>query len=133
LFIAEYRKILRVYNRVLHRFLRAWRANGAVQAELEAKMYLKRPDGPRVVTLPDGTSLSRADLPSAQTSRWVARRKAVVVKAVEAGLIDAAEACEMYNLSQEELESWCAAVATFGERALKTTALQRYRQVEQRS
>ena len=96
-------------------------------------MYLKRPAGPRVVTLEDGSSLSRSDLPSVNTCRWVAGRKAVVVKAVQSGLIDAAEACEMYNLSQEELESWCAAVRDFGETALKTTALQRFRQVEQRS
>lgn len=96
-------------------------------------MYLKRPTGPRVVTLPDGTSLSRADLPSINTTRWVAARKAVVVSAVKSGLIDGAEACEMYSLSQEELDSWCAAVAEFGVNALKTTALQRFRQSDQRS
>jgi len=96
-------------------------------------MYLKRPDGPRVVTLADGSSLSRADLPSVNTTRWVAARKAVVVNAVKSGLIDASEACEMYGLSTEELDSWCAAVAEFGVNALKTTALQRFRQVDKRS
>jgi hypothetical protein len=96
-------------------------------------MYLKRPDGPRVVTLADGSSLSRADLPSVNTTRWVAGRKAVVVKAVKSGLIDASEACEMYSLSNEELDSWCAAVAEFGVNALKTTALQRFRQVDKRN
>lgn len=90
-------------------------------------MYLKRPPGPRVVTLADGTSLSRADLPSVSTSRWVASRKALVVKAVEAELIDATEACDLYGLSVEELDSWRAAVSDFGEGALKTTALQRFR------
>ena len=91
-------------------------------------MYLKRPSGPRVVTLADGTTLSRADLPSVNTSRWVASRKALVVKAVEAELLDAKEACRMYSLSVEELDSWRSAVSQFGETALKTTALQRFRQ-----
>lgn len=90
-------------------------------------MYLKRPSGPRVVTLKDGSTLSRADLPSVNTTRWVASRKAVVVKAVEAQLLDFNEACDMYALSEEELESWRLAVSEFGESALKTTALQRYR------
>ena len=52
-------------------------------------MYLKRVDGPRQVTLPDGSILTRADLPPADTRRWVASRKAVVVKAVVYGLITA--------------------------------------------
>ena len=57
-------------------------------------MYLKKVDGPRQVTLPDGSILSRADLPPDQTRRWVASRKAVVVKAVIFGLISQAEALE---------------------------------------
>ena len=96
-------------------------------------MYLKRPDGPRVVTLADGSSLSRADLPHMNTTRWVASRKAVVVAAVQNGLIDREEAMRMYGLSEEELDSWCAAMAEFGVGALKTTALQRFRISEPRS
>ena len=38
----------------------------------------------------------RADLPPADTRRWVASRKAVVVKAVVYGLITQAEALERY-------------------------------------
>lgn len=92
-------------------------------------MYLKRVDGPRQVTLPDGTSLSRADLPPADTRRWVASRKAVVVKAVLYGLITQAEALERYALSEEEFALWRDAVATHGEKALKVTAIQKYRQL----
>lgn len=91
-------------------------------------MFLKRVNGPRMVTLPDGSILSRADLPPEDTRRWVASRKAVVVKAVTAGLISADEACRRYGLSEEELESWCAALARHGEQALKATAVQRFRQ-----
>ncbi|MEM7471088.1 MAG: DUF1153 domain-containing protein [Pseudomonadota bacterium] len=93
-------------------------------------MYLKRPQGPVTVALPDGTQLNRSDLPSPHTSRWVASRKALVVRAVENGLLSAEEACETYNLSSEELASWCSAVSEFGVGALKTTALQRFRQTE---
>jgi hypothetical protein len=92
-------------------------------------MFLKRVDGPRQVTLPDGSVLSRADLPPPDTRRWVASRKAVVVRAVVHGLITRAEALERYALSEEEFDLWQRAVATHGEAALKVTAIQRYRQL----
>ncbi len=50
-------------------------------------MFLKKVDGPRAVTLPDGTILTRADLPPPETRRWVASRKLTVVRAVAYGLI----------------------------------------------
>ena len=92
-------------------------------------MYLKKVDGPRQVALPDGSTLSRADLPSAQTRRWVASRKAVVVKAVIYGLITQGEAMERYALSEEEFALWRQAVETYGEKALRVTTLQKYRQL----
>ena len=57
-------------------------------------MYLKKVDGPRAVTLPDGTVMTRADLPAPGTRRWVASRKAAVVRAVRHGLMSRAEALE---------------------------------------
>lgn len=92
-------------------------------------MYLKKVDGPRQVALPDGSCLSRADLPPAQTRRWVASRKAVVVKAVIYGLITQIEAMERYALSEEEFALWRDAVETHGEKALRVTTLQKYRQL----
>lgn len=90
-------------------------------------MYLKKVDGPRAVTLPDGTVMTRADLPPANTRRWVASRKAAVVRGVLYGLIPQGEALKMYGLSDEEFRSWIAAVADHGEDALKTTRLKDYR------
>lgn len=90
-------------------------------------MYLKKVDGPRAVTLPDGTVMTRADLPPANTRRWVASRKAAVVRGVLYGLIPQGEALKMYGLSEEEFRSWIAAVADHGEDALKTTRLKDYR------
>jgi hypothetical protein len=91
-------------------------------------MYLKRVDGPRAVRLPDGTMMTRADLPAADTHRWVVSRKAAVVRAVAFGLITQAEALQTYGLSEEELDGWRTAVDKHGEAALKATAVQKYRQ-----
>ena len=92
-------------------------------------MFLKRVDGPRQVTLPDGNILTRADLPPADTRRWVASRKAVVVRAVVYGLISEKEALDRYALSEEEFSLWRTAVAKHGDNGLKVTAIQKYRQL----
>ncbi|WP_421704201.1 DUF1153 domain-containing protein [Aliiroseovarius sp.] len=91
-------------------------------------MYLKKVDGPRAVTLPDGSIMTRADLPPHDTRRWVASRKAAVVKGVTYGLITLADALKLYGLSEEEYSEWAGAVEKHGEAALKATALQKYRQ-----
>lgn len=90
-------------------------------------MYIRREKGPVFVTLPDGTKLTRSDLPARTTKRWVARRKALVVMAVNSGLLTEEEALEMYGLSGEELHSWRIAMETYGARALRATAVQKYR------
>jgi uncharacterized protein DUF1153 len=90
-------------------------------------MYLRKIDGPRTVTLPNGSTLSRADLPSPKTRRWVASRKAAVVKGVVHGLMPLKEALETYGLSEDEFNEWRSAVETHGEAALKATALQKFR------
>ena len=94
-------------------------------------MYVKRLSGPRIVTLPDGTAMTRADLPDPTTRRWVASRKALVVQAVQFGLISEQEACEIYDLSTEELNGWISAVESYGKSALKTTRLQDFRQSDE--
>ena len=91
-------------------------------------MYLKKVDGPRAVRLPDGSIMTRADLPPPNTRRWVASRKAAVVRGVVYDLIPLAEALTTYNLSEEEFMEWKTAIDRHGEAALKATALQKYRQ-----
>ena len=90
-------------------------------------MFIKKIDGPRTITLPDGTVMTRADLPPKNTHRWVASRKAAVVRAVAGGLISLNEAKERYGLSDEEFESWHRAIDLFGEGALKATRVQQFR------
>ncbi|MBD3663123.1 DUF1153 domain-containing protein [Sulfitobacter sp. TSTF-M16] len=91
-------------------------------------MYLKKVDGPRSVTLSDGTIMSRADMPSPQTRRWVASRKAAVVRGVVYGLMTQSEALERYQISEDEFLEWVRAVSEHGEVALKATMVQKYRQ-----
>ena len=91
-------------------------------------MYLKKVDGPRSVTLPDGQIMTRADLPPANTRRWVASRKLAVVRGVLYGLLTQPEALQRYALSQEEFNEWLSALSQHGEAALKATALKNYRQ-----
>ena len=92
-------------------------------------MYLKKVDGPRAVTLADGEVMTLADLPPAETRRWVASRKAAVVRGVVYGLITQTAALDRYHISEEEFLSWVRAVSDHGEPALKATTLQRYRQL----
>lgn len=91
-------------------------------------MYLKKVDGPRSVTLADGSVMTQADLPPANTRRWVASRKAAVVRGVAYGLIAQADALTKYQISEAEFQEWVRAVTEHGEEALKATAVQKYRQ-----
>src|SRR5215470_4708487 len=52
------------------------------------------------------------DLPPPDTKRWVARRKAVIVNAVRAGVISIEEVCRRYELSEEEFLAWQRAIDT---------------------
>jgi len=90
-------------------------------------MYVRRSKGPQSVMLADGTVMTRADLPSPSTRRWVVSRKAAVVQAVQSGLLELDEAREMYALSEEELGHWIETMATHGQRGLRVTHIQKYR------
>lgn len=90
-------------------------------------MFVRKSSRPRTVTIDDGSILSVADLPDADT-RWVASRKQAVVLAVSHGLISREDALNRYGLSDDEFSSWCRASAAQGKAALTVTALQKYRQ-----
>jgi transposase-like protein len=66
-------------------------------------------------------------LPPADTRRWVVRRKAAVVAAVQSGKITLEEACRRYNLSEEEFRAWQRAFEVHGLPGLRATRLQQYR------
>lgn len=76
---------------------------------------------------PTGKPLTLEDLPAANTQRWVIRRKAEVVAAVQGGLLTLEEACKRYSLSVEEFLSWQQAISENGLPGLRTTRIQKYR------
>jgi hypothetical protein len=74
-----------------------------------------------------GELLTVESLPPADVVRWVSRRKAQLVCAIREGLISRQEACDRYNISNEELFSWEKLLGDHGPRALLVTKTQRYR------
>ncbi len=77
---------------------------------------------------PSGNPLTLEDLPPPDTVRWVIRRKAELVAAIRGGLLSLEDACERYQLSEEELQSWANSIAKHGTRGLRSTRLQIYRE-----
>ena len=84
---------------------------------------------PTSVIGPLGNPLTRSNLPPRNTLRWVARRKAEVVAAVNGGILSIEEACERYALTEEEFASWQKAVEREGMLGLRMNRAQHYRQL----
>jgi hypothetical protein len=72
---------------------------------------------------PEGLPLTLNDLPPSHLKRWISRRKAEVVTAVDGGLITRQEACERYGLSREELLQWERGFKAYGMAGLRATKL----------
>ena len=87
---------------------------------------------PAMVIGPLGESLSLDTLPAPSTTRWVVRRKAEVVAAVNGGLLTIDEVCERYSLTLEEFASWQRAVDRSGMQGLRVTRIQHYRDLYER-
>jgi hypothetical protein len=87
-------------------------------------------NGTQVVPLnrrEDDLAARFAELPPANTKRWVIRRKAEVVAAVRSGTISLEDACNRYKLSIEEFLSWQRLIDSHGLAGLRVTRLQDYR------
>ncbi len=77
---------------------------------------------------PYGETLTLEGLPPPDTTvRWVIRRKAELVAAIRGGLLSLEDACERYQLSEEELQSWANSLSRYGLHGLRSTRLQLYR------
>ena len=87
---------------------------------------------PAIVIGPLGESLTLGSLPPAGTTRWVVRRKAEVVSAVNGGLLTINDVCERYDLTLEEFASWQRAVDRSGMAGLRVTRIQHYRDLYER-
>jgi hypothetical protein len=88
---------------------------------------------PASVVGPHGERLTMEALPSPDTSRWVVRRKAEVVAAVNGGMLSIEEACARYQLTLEEFASWQRAVERSGLPGLRVTRAQHYRDLYSRN
>lgn len=87
---------------------------------------------PARVIGPLGEPLSLETLPPPDTSRWVVRRKAEVVAAVNGGLLTIDEVCARYDLTLEEFAGWQRAVDRVGLPGLRVTRIQHYRELYER-
>jgi hypothetical protein len=87
---------------------------------------------PAQVIGPLGEPLTLADLPPPETRRWVVRRKAEVVAAVNGGLLSIEDVLERYGLTLEEFASWQRAVDRSGMQGLRVTRIQHYRELYER-
>ncbi len=102
------------------------------QGEIEGSMIENQKIKPAQVVGPLGEPLTIGDLPKPGTTRWVVRRKAEVVAAVNGGLLTVDEVCDRYDLSLEEFASWQRAVDRSGMPGLRVTRIQHYRDLYER-
>ncbi len=87
---------------------------------------------PASVIGPLGELLTIDSLPAPGTTRWVVRRKAEVVAAVNGGLLSVDEVCDRYSLSLEEFAGWQRAVDRSGMPGLRVTRIQHYKTLYER-
>ena len=87
---------------------------------------------PGKVIGPLGESLTLESLPPPETTRWVVRRKAEVVAAVNGGLLSVDDVCARYGLTVEEFAGWQRAIDRSGMPGLRVTRIQHYRSLYER-
>src|SRR3989344_4363178 len=104
----------------------------AVTRPFEDVMIENQKIKPAQVIGPLGEPLTLDNLPAPGTKRWVVRRKAEVVAAVNVGLLTIDEECERYDLTLEEFASWQRAVDRSGMPGLRVTRIQHYRDLYER-
>lgn len=88
---------------------------------------------PARIVGPNNKVLDLESLPPANTSRWVAHRKAQVVAAVESGLLTIDQVIARYNLSVEEFAGWQRAMDRAGVAGLRIAWLQKDRASHRRA
>jgi hypothetical protein len=87
---------------------------------------------PAQVVGPLGEPLTVDSLPPPGTTRWVVRRKAEVVAAVNGGLLSFEEVCDRYDISFEEFACWKRSVERSGMPGLRVTRIQHYKSLYER-
>lgn len=101
-------------------------------APIEVRMIENQKIRPAKVIGPLGEPLTLDSLPPPGTTRWVVRRKAEVVAAVNGGLLTVDEVCQRYGLTMEEFAGWQRAIDRSGMPGLRVTRIQHYRSLYER-
>ncbi len=81
---------------------------------------------------PLGEQLTLDILPPPSTTRWVVRRKAEVVAAVNGGLLTVDDVCARYGLTVEEFAGWQRAIDRSVMPGLRVTRIQHYKSLYER-
>jgi len=71
-----------------------------------------------------GNIITPFDLPRADTPRWTANRKAIVVRAVRGGLIPLQEVLDRYHMTEKEFGIWEEGLQDDGASGLMSTHFQ---------
>ena len=87
---------------------------------------------PGKVIGPLGEQLTLDTLPPPSTTRWVVRRKAEVVAAVNGGLLSVDDVCARYGLTVEEFAGWQRAIDRSGMPGLRAPRIQHYKSLYER-
>lgn len=66
-------------------------------------------------------------LPDPEEARWTVKRKAAVVREIDAGRLSSSEACRRYGLSYAELDRWIALHRWGGQSGLRLKCTRAYR------
>jgi hypothetical protein len=74
------------------------------------------------------TEMAPGRLPPKDTVRWMASRKASVVRAVGAGLLSTEEACARYGITGDEFLVWQIRLDHHGVQGLRVCALKHIKQ-----
>lgn len=74
----------------------------------------------------EGLTYTLRDLPQPGVVRWVTRRKALVLGAVDAGLLTETEVFDRYGITHTELDVWRSKANEGGRAALRETRIQDY-------
>jgi hypothetical protein len=101
-------------------------------SDVEVRMIENQRIRPAQVIGPLGEPLTLDSLPPPSTTRWVVRRKAEVVAAVNGGLLSVDDVCNRYSLTLEEFAGWQRAVDRSGMPGLRVTRIQHYKSLYER-
>lgn len=97
-------------------------APGAKEADRK-EAVVSQPPKPRSARTP----IRVEELPPPGITRWVIRRKAQVVAAVQSGALTLEEVCNRYSVSVEEFRAWQKSLQRHGIYGLRVTRAQIYR------